>query len=141
MTAVAFPKMDGLQGRRVLDLEWEVETVRRLKGDNSTSGGKIVPKPKAWLRSNFRFEMGGLPCSHVATIDLVHLEVRRRAESDRLSAERPGALGRDLSRTSKCRGFDGRLRQRAGPGGKKRFVGMATTRRRDDVGRDRLPSV
>ena len=51
------------------DLEWEVETVRWLKGDNSDIRGKIASKHKAWLCSNFRFEMGGLPCSRVATID------------------------------------------------------------------------
>jgi hypothetical protein len=70
MTSVTFPKMDGSsKDAAYFDLEWEAETVRWLKGDNSDIRGKIAPKPKTWLCSNFRFEMGNLPCSRVATID------------------------------------------------------------------------
>ncbi|MBX3158743.1 MAG: hypothetical protein KF773_22430 [Deltaproteobacteria bacterium] len=70
MTEVTIPKMDGgSKDAAYFDVSWEAETVRWLKGDNSDIRGKIAPKQKAWLCSNFRFEMGGLPCSRVATID------------------------------------------------------------------------
>jgi hypothetical protein len=42
--------------------------VRWAKGDNSVIRRPIAAAQKAWLCSNFRFEMGGLPCSRVATI-------------------------------------------------------------------------
>jgi len=70
ISSVTFPKLDGSsKDAAYFDLEWEAETVRWLKGDNSDIHDKIVPKPKAWLCSNFRFEMGSLPCNRVATID------------------------------------------------------------------------
>ncbi len=70
MTSMTFPKLDGSsKDAAYFDLEWEVDQVRWLKGDNSDIRGKIAPKQKSWLCSNFRFEMGGLPCSRVATID------------------------------------------------------------------------
>jgi hypothetical protein len=70
VTSVTFPKMDGTsKDSAYFDLEWEAETVRWLRGDNSDIRRPIAPAQKAWLSSNFRFEMGGLPCNRVATID------------------------------------------------------------------------
>ena len=70
MTAVTFPKLDGSsKDAAYFDLEWEAETVRWIKGDDSDIRRTIGPKQKAWLCSNFRVEMGGLPCSRVATVD------------------------------------------------------------------------
>ena len=70
MTSMTFPKMDGSsKDVAYFDLEWEAETVRWLRGDNSDLRRPIAPQQKAWLCSNFRFEMGGLPCNRVATID------------------------------------------------------------------------
>jgi hypothetical protein len=70
MTSVTFPKMDGSsKDAAYFDLEWEAETVRWLRGDNSDLRRPIATQQKAWLCSNFRFEMGGLPCNRVATID------------------------------------------------------------------------
>jgi hypothetical protein len=70
MTAVTFPAMDGSSKETgYFDLEWEAETVRWLKGDNADIRSRIGQKQKAWLCSNFRFEMGGLPCDRVASID------------------------------------------------------------------------
>jgi hypothetical protein len=43
--------------------------VRWSKGDGSELKGQIGPIQKAWLCSNFRFELGDLPCNRVATID------------------------------------------------------------------------
>jgi|SRR5688572_18309500 len=69
MTSVTFPKMDGSSKEAAyFDLEWEAESVRWLQGDNSDIRRPVAAQ-KAWLRSNFRFEMGGLPCNRVATID------------------------------------------------------------------------
>lgn len=69
LTEVAFPKLDGSSKEAgYFDLEWDVEAVRWLKGDNSEIRGKIPPKQKTWLSSNFRFEMGGLPCNRVAAV-------------------------------------------------------------------------
>jgi hypothetical protein len=70
LRSMTFPKLDGSsKDAAYFDLEWEAETVRWLKGDNSDIRSKVTPKQKAWLSSNFRFEMGGLPCNRVATID------------------------------------------------------------------------
>jgi hypothetical protein len=70
MTSVTFPKMDGSsKDAAYFDFEWEAEMVRWLMGDNSDIRRPIAAEQKAWLRSNFRFEMGGLPCNRVATID------------------------------------------------------------------------
>ena len=70
MTSVTFPKMDGSsKDAAYFDLEWEAETVRWLKGDNSDIRRPSAAVQKVWLCSNFRFEMGGLPCHRVATIN------------------------------------------------------------------------
>jgi hypothetical protein len=70
ITSVAFPKMDGAsKDAMYLDVEFEAEQVRWAKGDGSNIQGKYGTKQKAWLAANFRFEMGGLPCSRVATVD------------------------------------------------------------------------
>ena len=69
MTAVTFPKMDGSsRDPAYFDLEWEAEQVSWVKGDGAQLVAPTTAQ-KAWLSSNFRFEMGGLPCSRVATID------------------------------------------------------------------------
>jgi hypothetical protein len=70
ITSVGFPKMDGAsKDGMYLDVEFEAEQVRWAKGDGSDIRGQYGTKQKAWLASNFRFEMGSLPCSRVATID------------------------------------------------------------------------
>lgn len=69
MTSVTFPKMDGSsKDAAYFDLEWEAETVRWVKGDSSDIRRPTAPEQK-WLCSNFRFEMGSLPCNRVAMID------------------------------------------------------------------------
>jgi hypothetical protein len=70
ITSVAFPKMDGAaKDAMYLDVEFDAEQVRWAKGDGSNIQGKYGTKQKAWLAANFRFEMGSLPCSRVATVD------------------------------------------------------------------------
>ena len=70
ITSVGFPKLDGSSKDAIyLDIEFEPEQVRWTAGDKSDIRGQYGVKQKAWLCSNFRFEMGSLPCSRVATID------------------------------------------------------------------------
>jgi hypothetical protein len=52
-----------------LDVEFDAEQVRWAKGDGGDIRSQYGTKQKAWLCANFRFEMGGLPCSRVATVD------------------------------------------------------------------------
>jgi hypothetical protein len=70
ITSVAFPKLDGSSKDAIyLDVEFDVEQARWSKGDNSVIKGDYGIKQKAWLASNFKFQMGGLPCNRVATVD------------------------------------------------------------------------
>jgi len=70
ITSVAFPKLDGSSKDAIyLDIEFDVEQARWSKGDNSVIKGDYGIKQKAWLASNFKFQMGGLPCNRVATVD------------------------------------------------------------------------
>lgn len=70
MTGVTIPKLDGAsKDAAYFDLEWEAETVRWMKGTGANSTEKVGPKQKAWISSNFRFEMGNLPCNRVKSID------------------------------------------------------------------------
>jgi hypothetical protein len=70
ITSVTIPKLDGgSKDAAYFDIEFEAEQVRWSKGGGEDIRGKVGPKQKAWLCSNFRFEMGGLPCNRVASID------------------------------------------------------------------------
>jgi len=70
ITEVAFPKLDGSSKDAIyLDVSFDAEQVRWAKGDGNKINGTYGVKQKAWLASNFRFSMGGLPTQRVATID------------------------------------------------------------------------
>jgi hypothetical protein len=70
ITSVTVPKLDGSsKDAAYFDVEFEAEQVRWSKGGGEDIRGKIGPKQKAWLCSNFRVEIGALPCSRVATVD------------------------------------------------------------------------
>jgi hypothetical protein len=70
VTSLTVPKLDGSSKEAAyFDLEFEVEQVRWSTGGGEDIRGKVGPKPKPWLCSNFRFEMGGLPCNRVASVD------------------------------------------------------------------------
>jgi hypothetical protein len=69
LAAVTFPALDGSsKDSAFLTLELHAETVRTQKG-----AGKDVKAPagkaKAWVRSNFKLEIGGLDCKLVSRID------------------------------------------------------------------------
>jgi len=70
ITSVTVPKLDGSsKDAAYFDIEFEVEKVRWSKAGGEDIRGKIGPKQKAWLCSNFRVEIGALPCDRVATVD------------------------------------------------------------------------
>jgi len=70
ITEVTVPKLDGSsKDAAYFDIGFESETVRWAKGTGTDIRGKIGPKQKQWLCSNFRIEIGNLPCSRVATVD------------------------------------------------------------------------
>ncbi len=70
ITEVTVPKLDGSsKDAAYFDIGFEAEEVRWLKGGGEDIRGKIGPKQKQWLCSNFMIEIGGLPCKRVATVD------------------------------------------------------------------------
>jgi len=70
ITSVTVPKLDGSsKDAAYFDIEFESEQVRWSKGGGEDIRGKIGPKQKAWLCSNFRVEIGALPCNRIATVD------------------------------------------------------------------------
>lgn len=70
ITEVTVPKLDGSsKDAAYFDIEFEAEMVRWAKGGGEDIRGKIGPKQKQWLCSNFAFELDGLPCDRVATVD------------------------------------------------------------------------
>jgi hypothetical protein len=69
ITGVTVPKLDGSsKDAAYFDIEFEAEQVRWAKASGDLKG-KIGPKQKAWLCSNFRVEIGSLPCNRVASVD------------------------------------------------------------------------
>jgi len=70
ITSVTVPKCDGSsKDAAYFDIEFEAEQVRWAKGGGQDIRGKIGPAQKAWLCSNFKVEIGGLPCARIATVD------------------------------------------------------------------------
>jgi len=70
ITSVTVPKLDGSsKDAAYFDIEFEAEQVRWSKGGGEDIRGKIGPKQKAWLCSNFRVEISGLPCDRIASVD------------------------------------------------------------------------
>lgn len=70
ITSVTVPTLDGSsKDAAYFDVSFEPEKVRWSKGGGEDIRGKLGPKQKAWLCSNFRFELGGLPTQRVAKID------------------------------------------------------------------------
>jgi hypothetical protein len=70
ITGVTCPKLDGASKEAAyFDVEFEAEQVRWAKGGGEVIKGKVGPKQKAWLCSNFRVEIGSLPCNRIATVD------------------------------------------------------------------------
>jgi len=70
ITSVAFPKLSGDSKEALyFDIEAQPTTVRWAKAGGEDIRGAYGTKTKAWLCANFKFEMGSLPCTKVASID------------------------------------------------------------------------
>lgn len=70
ITEVTMPALDGSsKDPAYMTVKFKVEEVIYRKGTGSKVAGKIAPATKKWLCSNFRFELGSLPCTRVAKID------------------------------------------------------------------------
>lgn len=70
ITEVTVPALDGSSKEPAyMTLKFEPERIRYLKGDGNQIQGQIGPSTKKWLCSNFRLELGDLPCERVAKID------------------------------------------------------------------------
>jgi len=70
ITGVTVPKLDGgSKDAGYFDVEFDAEQVRWAKGSGADLTAKFGVKQKAWLCSNFKIEIGSLPCQRVATVD------------------------------------------------------------------------
>jgi len=70
ITEITVPKLDGSsKDACYFDIGFEPEEVRWLKGGGEDIRGKVGTKQKQWLCCNFRIEIGGLPCTRIATVD------------------------------------------------------------------------
>jgi hypothetical protein len=70
ITSVTCPKLSGdSKEAAYFDIEAEFEQVRHSKGGGEDIRGDIASKQKAWLCSNYKIEIGNLPCNRVASID------------------------------------------------------------------------
>jgi hypothetical protein len=52
----------------------QAEEVHPKRGEKTEVGGVIAPKTKKWLASNFRFDLGDLPCDRISKIDSISWE-------------------------------------------------------------------
>ena len=69
ITGVTVPKLDGSsKDAAYFDVEFEAEQVRWAPASGQLKA-QLGMKQKQWLCCNFRFELGGLPCTRVASID------------------------------------------------------------------------
>jgi len=70
ITSVTVPKLDGSsKDAAYFDVEFEAERVRWSKGGGEDIRAKIGQSQKQWLCSNFKVEIGDLPCARVASVD------------------------------------------------------------------------
>jgi hypothetical protein len=70
VTSVAFPKLDGSSKDSIyLDVEFDPEEVQWKPAGGEDINATGGAKHKAWLCSNFRFDIKDLPCDKVASVD------------------------------------------------------------------------
>ncbi len=75
ITSVATPKFDGSdKNPAYFTVGFKPERVRHVPGDGKDIRAKIGPAQKAHLCSNFRLELGDLPCNRVASVDAMELK-------------------------------------------------------------------
>lgn len=70
LTSITVPKLDGSsKDAAYFGVEFEPGRVRYSKAGGEDIRGLAGTKQKAWLCSNFRVEIGSLPCDRVASVD------------------------------------------------------------------------
>lgn len=70
ITEVGFPASDAsAKETGNITIKWQAEKVDMSGGGGEKLQGNLSAKQKLFLPSNFRFEMGGLPCQSVSKID------------------------------------------------------------------------
>jgi len=70
LSAVTVPRLDGAsKDSGALEIEFQPEQVRVAAGDGSDIRPVTGTRQQPWVCSNFRFELGSLPCARVASID------------------------------------------------------------------------
>lgn len=70
ITEITVPALDAAsKDSAYLTVGFRGEEITMQKGDNADLKGVLNTKQKAWLCSNFRVEIGGLPCARVSKID------------------------------------------------------------------------
>ncbi|MEE9133459.1 MAG: phage tail protein, partial [Gemmatimonadota bacterium] len=76
ISEVTIPALDGSSKEPAyMTLKLDPERIRYKPGDGSVVQAKVAPPTKKWLCSNFRLELGDLPCSRVAKIDSFTLKL------------------------------------------------------------------
>jgi len=97
LTEISFPAMDaGAKEEGYLAISLQPETIRYEPGDKQKVEGAFGDKAgKRWLPSNFRLELGDLPCARVTKID--SFAVKQKVVRDEVGAPRdptwlPGRL-------------------------------------------------
>ena len=71
ISEIKIPALGGSRrGPATMSVKLTPREIKYLKGTGSQIGGELPRlKKKKWRRSNFRFELGDLPCARVAKID------------------------------------------------------------------------
>ena len=70
LTAITVPRLDGAsKDSGALEIEFVPRQSRLAKGDGSDIRSAFPSRQQPWMCSNFRFELGSLPCARVASIE------------------------------------------------------------------------
>jgi hypothetical protein len=96
ITEVTIPALDASsKDSAYFTIKFEVEETTYQDGDNTDLKGTINTKQKKWLTSNFRLELGDLPCGRVTKIDSFTLKqtvVQDDVGSLRVATKEPGKI-------------------------------------------------
>jgi len=96
LTEVKFPTLDATSKDGVfISVKMQPEHTERIAGDGSDVSGKVGSSQKKWLCSNWRLNIGDLPCENVTKIDGLSYTVKLgevRVGSKRVPTWVPGAF-------------------------------------------------
>lgn len=77
ITKIGLPAFEGSSKEPAyFNIEWESEMVRWEPASGKAGPAKAGTKQKAWLCSNYRVEMGDLPCERISKIDAITYTVK-----------------------------------------------------------------